>query len=201
MEIIQKNEIQRYRRLIESRLGSTLSIAHVSETMFVFYLRRVPQANVIETFVVSFEEFFRQKLKERQRRRKEINEWVSERNVFFSCSRSFVLFSSRFIYKNHHLLSNWTRRKRNEKNVFKTLQKTQARSENEEKTQETEREREGERKFNLQFLFVPFLNEVFSVAFLLLHHHLSNSFLRKDFFKNFFKTFCGLHACVGGCDR
>lgn len=74
MEIIQKNEIQRYRRLIESRLGSTLSIAHVSETMFVFYLRRVPQANVIETFVVSFEEFFRQKLKERQRRRKEINE-------------------------------------------------------------------------------------------------------------------------------
>lgn len=70
-----------------------------------------------------------------------------------------------------------------EENVFKTLQKTQA-------TGKSKREWEGNIKTqNSQFLFVPFLNEIFSVSLLFLLHHLSQFFFKIFFFKNFFKTF------------
>jgi hypothetical protein len=77
---------------------------------------------------------------------------VEYRFVFSLFCSPFVCFSSsRFIYKNHHLLSNGTRRStKNIKNVFKTLQKTQAKSERERR--------------KLKFLFVPSLNEIFSVS-------------------------------------
>lgn len=100
------------------------------------------------------------------------SDWEGEKGTKWGDCWAFCsfFFLFRFIYKNHHLLSNWTRR-------TNKLKKNSSSSIAKDAGDVSERETHS---------LCLLLNEIFSAALLLLllHRSFHNSFLRKRFFSS-----------------